>query len=541
MPATSLIGCGPILPRRSAASIARPVSRISDARWPLTGRVLTSRELVLNGLLPHKDTVHNRQRGAWVHIAPAVTRDIREWFEGAGWVKPEDWPAIASSVLDFAVTVQAEEGTLEEACQRFLATGHAKGLQAGMVSPILNAVAPERCMVVNSKVRQVVNHFAGTSLSASLADYPALNARARELAHETALFPEVAADVESTAEDVFDSWCHWLVAKRKFQFKETSVWKVAPGASASQWPQCRDGGYIGVGWKVTGDLTGVSPAEWKPLKKRVLRENSDETDAGLTQAWTFATRIKEGDYIVANRGTSAVVGVGVVVGPYYFVAETSGGGEGPWDAHRFPVEWIDTHTRRVNEGGWKRTFTPIKKKGALDKILSAPIIEEEPDGQQAASQPERHVDQEVGEPRRQPPYSIVQCAVDLNMSTARVEAWKRAIERKKQAVFYGPPGTGKTYVAQALAKHLVADTDGFTELVQFHPAYSYEDFVQGIRPQSVAGRLSYPLVPGRLLDFCDKAGLTKGAPCVLIIDEINRANLARGVQVEPALEPEGGP
>jgi 5-methylcytosine-specific restriction protein B len=62
--------------------------------------------------------------------------------------------------------------------------------------------------------------------------------------------------------------------------------------------------------------------------------------------------------------------------------------------------------------------------------------------------------------------------------------------------------------------------------VQFHPAYSYEDFIQGIRPQSQDGQLAYPLVPGRFLEFCKKAESREGL-CVLIIDEINRANLAQ--------------
>ncbi|NES86110.1 MAG: AAA domain-containing protein, partial [Moorea sp. SIO2B7] len=106
-----------------------------------------------------------------------------------------------------------------------------------------------------------------------------------------------------------------------------------------------------------------------------------------------------------------------------------------------------------------------------------------------------------------------------------LEAWIRAIERKGQGIFYGPPGTGKTYSAQKIANHLISGSDGFTELVQFHPAYSYEDFIQGIRPQSQNGELRYPLVPGRFLEFCNKAESRQGI-CVLIIDEINRANLA---------------
>ncbi|HEY9650503.1 MAG TPA: AAA family ATPase, partial [Coleofasciculaceae cyanobacterium] len=97
---------------------------------------------------------------------------------------------------------------------------------------------------------------------------------------------------------------------------------------------------------------------------------------------------------------------------------------------------------------------------------------------------------------------------------------------KGQAILYGSPGTGKTYIAEQIAKHLVGSGNGFKELVQFHPAYSYEDFIQGIRPQSQDGLLKYSLVPGRFLEFCKKAQHCQGL-CVLIIDEINRANLAQ--------------
>ncbi|NEO75646.1 AAA family ATPase [Moorena sp. SIO4G3] len=122
-------------------------------------------------------------------------------------------------------------------------------------------------------------------------------------------------------------------------------------------------------------------------------------------------------------------------------------------------------------------------------------------------------------------YTVSECARDTGFDIAELEGWIRAIERKGQGIFYGPPGTGKTYSAQKIANHLISGSDGFTELVQFHPAYSYEDFIQGIRPQSQNGELRYPLLPGRFLEFCNKAESRRGI-CVLIIDEINRANLA---------------
>ena len=126
-----------------------------------------------------------------------------------------------------------------------------------------------------------------------------------------------------------------------------------------------------------------------------------------------------------------------------------------------------------------------------------------------------------------PVYTLAQCAAETGFEQAELTRWVRAIERKKQVILYGPPGTGKTYVAERLAKHLVGGGDGFLDLVQFHPAYAYEDFIQGIRPRARAdGQLDYPVVPGRFLDFCRQASGRQDR-CVLIIDEINRANLAR--------------
>ena len=96
--------------------------------------------------------------------------------------------------------------------------------------------------------------------------------------------------------------------------------------------------------------------------------------------------------------------------------------------------------------------------------------------------------------------------------------------KRRQAIFYGPPGTGKTYVARKLGEEL-ASAGGRVELVQFHPSYSYEDFVEGIRPKQDTG--VFDVVPGRLKNLAEDAKDNPDEEFVLVIDEINRANLSK--------------
>lgn len=134
---------------------------------------------------------------------------------------------------------------------------------------------------------------------------------------------------------------------------------------------------------------------------------------------------------------------------------------------------------------------------------------------------------EKAPPAANPLFTLTEMADQSGYDPTELARWVRAIRRKGQIVLYGPPGTGKTFMAQLLARHLVGGGDGLAQLVQFHPNYGYEEFVQGIRPVTTPeGRLSYELLPGRLLTFCQAAGGKQGASA-LIIDEINRANLPR--------------
>ena len=97
---------------------------------------------------------------------------------------------------------------------------------------------------------------------------------------------------------------------------------------------------------------------------------------------------------------------------------------------------------------------------------------------------------------------------------------------RPQLIFYGPPGTGKTYIAKTLARHL-AGPDNVT-IVQFHPAYSYEDFFEGFRPTPRSdGQVGFELKPGPMRRLTDRARTHPDQLFVLVVDEINRGNLAK--------------
>lgn len=125
----------------------------------------------------------------------------------------------------------------------------------------------------------------------------------------------------------------------------------------------------------------------------------------------------------------------------------------------------------------------------------------------------------------------------------------QALRIKKQIVFYGPPGTGKTYESRELAGALIRQSllkswkpqRYFTHLseveqlvaarvrsVQFHPGYGYEDFVRGLQ-LGESGRTEYR--DGVLLQLLGQLETEPsellGVPFVLILDEMNRADLSR--------------
>lgn len=118
----------------------------------------------------------------------------------------------------------------------------------------------------------------------------------------------------------------------------------------------------------------------------------------------------------------------------------------------------------------------------------------------------------------------------------------QGLKFKKNIILYGPPGTSKTYAAMQLAKSFVALSkikngskkiqeylkdgaalDEYIHRLQLHSNYSYEQFIVG---QTILNG-NIRTVKGDFFELCEKAGKDFENPYILILDEINRVDLAR--------------
>ena len=124
-----------------------------------------------------------------------------------------------------------------------------------------------------------------------------------------------------------------------------------------------------------------------------------------------------------------------------------------------------------------------------------------------------------------PPYDF---ADDPDKPFIAEEKFNEIVEllfRKKNIILQGAPGVGKTFLAKKIAYQLIGmKKDENIETIQFHQSYSYEDFIQGIRPTTSG---EFRVRSGIFYDFCKNAMEHPEDTFVFIIDEINRGNLSK--------------
>jgi hypothetical protein len=315
-------------------------------------------------------------------------------------------------------------------------------------------------------------------------------------------------------EDAFDSAVQ-SICETSAQLASPQYWTFSPGSQAEHWDEFYRDGIMAIGWDELEDLRQYQSKDDIRRKYLEIWPSDSDPKNDVHACWQFPREIQVGDIIFVNQGRTKLLGYGQVEGDYQF--DTSR----PYYKNTRKVKWLAKQEVDMPEGTilHGKTLTDVTDDPDFVSRLAAAVGLNLVAATASTSVP-------VAAPEKNPSYSLDQFSEDTGVQRETLERWVRAVERKGQAVFYGPPGTGKTFLAEKLARHLVGGGNGLLELVQFHPAYAYEDFMQGLRPKRVVGGLDYPLEPGRFLDFCKKARTREGVS-VLIIDEINRANLAR--------------
>lgn len=334
----------------------------------------------------------------------------------------------------------------------------------------------------------------------------------------------------SAAKEVGLPMNQFTTALMEVQGRLHRYWRVGTHggkSDVSHWPMMRERDCVAIGWHLLGDLSWVEAKKSSRNKlKQLIHErhpSSPQAEGRAASEITqFIATISEGDIVWASDGAK-ILGIGRVTGEYRFEPEFG-------FPHQRPVEWLNLEEWQmpVHEG-LQSTVREIKRHN--ENIL------ETERRSQTGIPPQKP---EETEPK-------IKRHIRLEGISGRIQA---VLDRKSQVILYGPPGTGKTYWAERAAIDLAAiskfgkqfnDLDasskmvitgdgkssGVVRLCCFHPAYGYEDFLEGYRPHTVDGGVSFELRDGVFKRLCRDAAATPDANFYLIVDEINRGDIPR--------------
>ena len=325
---------------------------------------------------------------------------------------------------------------------------------------------------------------------------------------------------------------HFTSTLNSVQGRLHRYWRIGTTSGksgASYWKMMRDRSCIAVGWPKLGDISWVeAKKESREKLKKLLDEKHPNHPSSIgrdcSQLMHFVVEITEGDIVLAADGMT-ILGIGRVLGGYEFHSEF----EFP---HQRQVEWLSADEWQMPQSseGLQSTVRELGKYNdnilAIERRIQSPSTLK-PDAKENQTTTKR--------------------PVRLTGIPGRIQS---ILERKGQVVLYGPPGTGTTYWAERTANDLAAltafgrlfealdeaeqktvlgqgDSGGLVRLCCFHPAYGYEDFLEGYRPQTVDGQVSFELRDGVFKKLCKDANASPERNFYLIVDEINRGDIPR--------------
>jgi hypothetical protein len=163
-------------------------------------------DLVLEKLLPYSNTRHNREKGYRISVAPAIIKDLRKFFENAGWQQPDNWDNVANAIYElvYGLIERGDWHSLEVFEENQLVS---RGIKAGFITPTFYFLNPQY-RIINKKTIDTINFLLDR------------NAIGRDLSHYKEyleIINEVLKELEIplfTDADIIDAFCHWMCDKR---------------------------------------------------------------------------------------------------------------------------------------------------------------------------------------------------------------------------------------------------------------------------------------------------------------------------------------
>jgi len=204
----------------------------------------------------------------------------------------------------------------------------------------------------------------------------------------------------------------------------------------------------------------------------------------------------------------------------------------------------DFHSEHIEEGRTCFVLDKIESKNLFDQLDDLLVLDKDPvppiseslKGQQSVMNVLKISTESLQPVKSGWSKRIRELAHELTWQEGKVSELLEGLEqRRHQIILTGPPGTGKTFCAEKIAEDLLKasniedDPASRLHVVQFHPTYSYQEFIEGLQPEPVDTSFKFKWVDGVLKKIVttmkDLSRDGKSTRQVLIIDEINRANV----------------
>lgn len=294
--------------------------------------------------------------------------------------------------------------------------------------------------------------------------------------------------------------------------RKPNVWMVR--SNGGEWtPDFLEGKYVGFDQNLNDvDMSKRTQEEVKDDVRGALPDYKPQGITNVSRGVTdFLINIEIGDYVVTDDG-KRTIHYGILGDLEY--AE----GSSPC-SNRRNVNWIGDFNKDVFSGLHLQQNAIFRLNSQQEQAMFRAIGRVDLLG--------NWNDQNVGASERSDTRPSLRSLADaLLLDPVFLEEIWTLLKEKRQIIFQGPPGTGKTYVAKKLAECLAGSRNRVT-IVQLHPSYAYEDFVQGYRPTLKGDQAGFELSNGPLLEAAARAESEPAEKHFLIIDEINRGNLAK--------------